>query len=111
MALNDPRMTASSVKSHVVYPGVANPTSKSTTDAASANFVDNPTSRSAGAGAATSAGADSMFRGGRDARRSMKEQAGVIEAYPGIIESTNIDPLNENSNKDDGWANVRKLRK
>ncbi len=61
--------------------------------------VNNPTTRSTGAGAATSAGADPKFRGGRDAHRSMKEKAGVIEAYPGIIESTNIDPLNENSNK------------
>lgn len=28
-----------------------------------------------------------------------KSQAGVVEAFPGIIESTNIDPLNEDSNK------------
>ncbi|KAL0579945.1 hypothetical protein V5O48_002029 [Marasmius crinis-equi] len=36
-----------------------------------------------------------------------KQQAGVVEARPGIIESANIDPLNENSNKDDGWANAK----
>ncbi|KAL0579946.1 hypothetical protein V5O48_002030 [Marasmius crinis-equi] len=36
-----------------------------------------------------------------------KQQAGVVEARPGIIESSNIDPLNENSNKDDGWANAK----
>ncbi|KAK1232963.1 hypothetical protein PQX77_003877 [Marasmius sp. AFHP31] len=35
------------------------------------------------------------------------QQAGVVEARPGIIESSNIDPLNENSNKDDGWANAK----
>ncbi|KAJ8078625.1 hypothetical protein AAF712_001389 [Marasmius tenuissimus] len=35
-----------------------------------------------------------------------KQQHGVVEARPGIIESSNIDPLNENSNKDDGWANA-----
>jgi len=29
-----------------------------------------------------------------------KDEAGVIEAYPGIIESTDIDPLHHESNKD-----------
>ena len=33
------------------------------------------------------------------AKKAMYAEAGVIEARPGIIESTNIDPLNENSNK------------
>lgn len=45
------------------------------------------------------AGAGSNFRGGEDAQRNFKQTAGVIEGRPGIIESTNIDPLNEDSNK------------
>jgi len=46
------------------------------------------------------------FTGQRQAARKHDETSGVIEARPGIIETSNIDPLNENSNKDDGWANA-----
>ena len=73
------------------------------------------------------AGASANFTGNQDAARNFKQTAGVVEGRPGIIESTNIDPLNENSNKgtsrptctytylltrahgnsDDGWANAR----
>lgn len=74
------------------------------------------------------AGAGPNFKGHLNARRNFRETAGVVEAIPGLIESTNIDPLNENSNKgafptsracqdvgcslavvssaDDGWANA-----
>ncbi len=45
------------------------------------------------------AGAGKTFQGYKDAERTLKHSAGVIEGRPGIIESTNIDPLNENSNK------------
>lgn len=76
------------------------------------------------------AGAGPNFTGHEQAQRTFKQTAGVVEGRPGIIESTNIDPLNENSNKgssmstvlftrgsmmltwssliyaDDGWANA-----
>jgi len=44
-----------------------------------------------------------MNTGAPDSNRRTSE-AGVIEAHPGIIESTNIHPLNRDSNKEDGWA-------
>lgn len=45
------------------------------------------------------AGAGSNFTGHEQAQRTFKQTAGVVEGRPGIIESANIDPLNENSNK------------
>ena len=45
------------------------------------------------------AGAPGNFTGHHDAQRNFKETAGIIEGRPGIIESTNIDPLSENSNE------------
>jgi hypothetical protein len=47
----------------------------------------------------TGAGAGPNFQGDREARRFLSETSGVVENRPGLIESTNIDPLNENSNK------------
>jgi hypothetical protein len=102
MSLNDQSLLRESVRGVDAYPGVTNPTASGHTDAVSANFTDNPTTRERGAGAG------SNFQGGRDARRAVNSQAGVCEAHPGIIETTNIDPLNENSNKNDGWANATK---
>jgi len=85
------------------YPGVANPTSSSNiSDPMSTNFVTDPTTEDRGAGAGPN------FDGDQQATRNFKQTAGVVEGRPGIIESTNIDPLNENSNKDDGWANATK---
>lgn len=55
--------------------------------------MTDPTSSASGAGAGPN------FAGGRDAARNFSQTAGVVEGRPGIIESTNIDPLNENSNK------------
>ena len=55
--------------------------------------MTDPTTPSRGAGAGPG------FKGHEDAARALKPAAGVVEARPGIIESTNIDPLNENSNK------------
>ncbi|KAF9532917.1 hypothetical protein CPB83DRAFT_758597 [Crepidotus variabilis] len=101
MALNDRQLLDSSAKGANIYPGVANPTiSSGTTDAMDANFVKDPTTPTLGAGAGPN------FQGHMEARRTLNQGAGVIEQRPGIIESTNIDPLNENSNKDDGWANA-----
>jgi len=77
-----------------VYPGVSNPTQSSAiADPLATNFVDDPTKDEAGAGA----GPD--FAGHKDAKKAMRGAAGVVESHPGIIEDTNIDPLNENSNK------------
>ncbi|KZT11614.1 uncharacterized protein LAESUDRAFT_741047 [Laetiporus sulphureus 93-53] len=97
MALNDKDMALGGNKGIDLYPGVANPTASSThSDPLASNFVSN----------ATGAGEGPGFSGGREARRNFSKTAGVVEGRPGIIESANIDPLNENSNKDDGWANA-----
>ena len=55
--------------------------------------MTDPTSETRGAGAG------SNFSGDKDAARNFSQTAGVVEGRPGIIESANIDPLNENSNK------------
>ncbi|KAI0075835.1 hypothetical protein K474DRAFT_1663842 [Panus rudis PR-1116 ss-1] len=100
MSLNDKNITGA--RGVDVHPGVANPTAASQHfDPLATNFVTDPTTDAKGAGAS------SNFTGHIDAQRNFKQTAGVVEGRPGIIESTNIDPLNENSNKDDGWANAR----
>ncbi|KAI0340114.1 hypothetical protein BDW22DRAFT_440084 [Trametopsis cervina] len=100
--MNDKDSTLIGARGVDAYPGVANPTSASiNSDPLAANFVTDPTSEDTGAGAGPN------FDGARQAQRNFSKTAGVVEGRPGIIESTNIDPLNENSNKDDGWANVR----
>ncbi|ESK93053.1 hypothetical protein Moror_8956 [Moniliophthora roreri MCA 2997] len=99
MALNDKPMRNMGTD---VHPGVANPTAHSNnSDPMQDNFVTDPTTDDRGAGAGPN------FEGDRMAARNFKQTAGVIEGRPGIIETTNIDPLNENSNKDDGWANAK----
>ena len=55
--------------------------------------VEDPTTDQLGAGAGA------HFTGARDAARNFSQSAGVCEGRPGIIESSNIDPLNENSNE------------
>jgi len=101
MSLNDKDVTLGGNKGVDLHPGVANPTTSSThADPLAANFVTDPTTDVAGAGAA------SDFTGHEQAARNFSKTAGVVEGRPGIIESTNIDPLNENSNKYDGWANA-----
>ena len=57
--------------------------------------VTDPTDETLGAGAA----GNFNFTGHKEAARNFSQTAGVVEGRPGIIESTNIDPLNENSNK------------
>ncbi|KAH7923848.1 hypothetical protein BV22DRAFT_1067892 [Leucogyrophana mollusca] len=100
MALNDRNIGGNTGID--VHPGVANPTSHSQqSDPLASNFVTDPTTENMGAGAGPN------FQGHKEAQRTLKETAGVVEGRPGIIESSNIDPLNENSNKDDGWANVK----
>ncbi|KAJ7273633.1 hypothetical protein B0H12DRAFT_1199983 [Mycena haematopus] len=84
-----------------VYPGVANPTSSSMpTNPMDTNFVTDPTTSERGAGAGPN------FEGDQNAKRLFKETAGVIEAEPGIIESTNVHPLRPDSNDEDGWAHA-----
>ncbi|KAI0811141.1 hypothetical protein BC629DRAFT_1437059 [Irpex lacteus] len=102
MAMNDKDNTLIGARGVDAYPGVANPTAASShTDPLASNFVTDPTTDERGAGASAN------FDGGRQAQRNFNQSAGVVEGRPGIIESTNIDPMNENSNKDDGWANAR----
>lgn len=55
--------------------------------------VDNPTSQDKGAGAGPN------FQGGSQAARSLKQTSAVKEGSSGIIETTHIDPLNDNPNK------------
>ncbi|KAI0792855.1 hypothetical protein C8Q75DRAFT_751706 [Abortiporus biennis] len=101
MSLNDKDPSLYGARGVDIHPGVANPTVSSThADPLAANFVTDPTDPTPGAGAGPN------FRGHEDAQRTFKQSAGVVEGRPGIIETTNIDPLNENSNKDDGWANA-----
>ncbi|KIP07975.1 hypothetical protein PHLGIDRAFT_70222 [Phlebiopsis gigantea 11061_1 CR5-6] len=102
MAMNDKDNTLIGARGVDVYPGVANPTESSVnSDPMQSNFVTDPTTDSFGAGVG------SNFTGHLEAQRNFRDTAGVVEGRPGIIESTNIDPLNENSNNDDGWANAR----
>ncbi|KAG8892171.1 hypothetical protein FRC00_012519 [Tulasnella sp. 408] len=92
MSLNDKDVTLGGAKGTDIYPGVANPTSSSnTSNPLTENFVQDPTSDEAGAGAGPG------FRGGRDAKAALKSGAGVVEARPGIIESTQIAPLQEDA--------------
>lgn len=86
-----------------VYPGVANPNPSNAIDSTAR---DNPDFAAAqDTGRFRPGGAGTEFREQLSAQRVYNESPGVIEHHPGIIESSNIDPLNENSNKDDGWAN------
>jgi len=87
MSLNDQTLLNESAKGSHIYPGITNPTKSGTTDALASNFVDNPTTPSKGAGAGA------HFKGHLHAKRAMKEHYGFIESHPGIIETTNIDPL------------------
>ncbi|EGN95439.1 hypothetical protein SERLA73DRAFT_186440 [Serpula lacrymans var. lacrymans S7.3] len=105
MALNDKNMSIGGNKGVDIHPGVANPTSHSThANPLSSNFVTDPTTQERGAGAGAN------FEGDKEAARNFSQTSGSCEGRPGIIESTNIDPLNENSNKDDGWANDKSTR-
>ncbi|KAI0781350.1 hypothetical protein BD413DRAFT_464359 [Trametes elegans] len=101
MSLNDKDIHIAGNRG-VEPPGIAYPTSSSTyANPIASNFVSDPTNEALGAGAPRN------FTGHKDAERNFKQTAGVVEGRPGIIESTNIAPLNENSNKDDGWANAQ----
>ena len=117
MSLNDTDVTLGGNKGMSLHPVVANPTASSTHDnPLAANFVrphlpipdhllavscscndlmqvNDPTTDARGAGAGDN------FVGHREARRNFSQSAGVVEGRPGIIETTNIDPLNEDSNK------------
>ncbi|KAL4076978.1 hypothetical protein V8B97DRAFT_1361800 [Scleroderma yunnanense] len=46
-------------------------------------------------------GRSAEFRSDRDAKRAMRRYSGVIEGHPGIIESTHIEPLDEDYNVDE----------
>ena len=112
MATNDKDNIITGAHGVDTYPGVANPTVSSThSDPYAANFVrvfaltrestllDMPSQVTDPTTSVTGAGASANYDGGGRARRNVRETAGVVEGRPGIIESTNIDPLNENSNK------------
>jgi len=101
MSINDKSPMIGANQGTDVYPGLQNPTARNVqSNPLKSNFVDDPTSDEMGAGASNT------FRGGQDARKALRSGAGVVEARPGIIDSADIDPLNEHSNDRDGWANA-----
>jgi hypothetical protein len=94
MSLNDKDVTLAPGASNDVWPGSANPTSRNMGgDINAANFIDDPTTEDKGAGAPAD------FDGHKMAKKAINAEAGVVEAYPGIIESSNVHPLREDSNK------------
>jgi len=92
MSLNDRNLGVA--KSADAYGGMANPTSHSKL---ATNFVEDPAIEGLG----TAAGPN--FQGHVQARKNSRDVAGVIEGRPGIIESTHIDPLNEDTSQRDQW--------
>ncbi|KAF8295665.1 hypothetical protein DL93DRAFT_2068381 [Clavulina sp. PMI_390] len=98
MSLNDKDITLGGPQGTDVYSGVANPAPFGNGNPYETNFIKNPMSEEMGAGA----GPD--FNGGRDAKKSMRAEAGVVEGAPGIIESSTIDPLDPNRNIDEEYA-------
>ena len=94
MSINDKNINLRPGGSNDVWPGTANPTSLNVGgDIKAANFIDDPTTPEVGAGASPN------FQGPRMAKKALSGEAGVVEGRPGIIETSNIDPLNANSNK------------
>lgn len=92
MALNERDIGASKAAS--VYPGVANPTPRSST---SNPKVPEPTfgEKGTGTGAHLKGYRDDIKHAQRDAMHTRRASAGVVEGYPGIIESSHIEPLDE----------------
>ncbi|ETW85429.1 hypothetical protein HETIRDRAFT_379364 [Heterobasidion irregulare TC 32-1] len=87
MALNEKNLGTRGVDTHL---GLANPTAHGKrADALAADYAKHPSTKQKHAGAGTGHQSASS----RQARHAMREAAGVIEGRPGIIESTNIDPL------------------
>lgn len=83
MALNEKNLGTRGVDTHL---GLANPTAHSKrADPLAADYAKHPSTKQKHAGHQSASS--------RQARHAMKEAAGVIEGRPGIIESTNIDPL------------------
>jgi len=95
MSLNDSNLGVA--KGTDVYGGIANPTPHSKL---AMNFVEDPATEGLGAAAGPN------FQGHVQARRNFRDTAGVIEGRPGIIESTHIDPLRENTSQRDQWEDV-----
>jgi len=99
MSLND--MNLGVAKGADVYDGLANPTSHSnTSNPRTTNFVEDPTTEELGAGAGPG------FQGHIQAAKNFKNTAGVIEGRPGVIESTHIEPLKEDTALRDQWEDA-----
>ncbi|KAF7984039.1 hypothetical protein HWV62_17561 [Athelia sp. TMB] len=98
MSLNEEDITIIGNKAVDTCPGIANPTAFASGDnPLAANFVDDPTSAA-------------RFLGGAQAQRVLNATAGVV-GHDFTIASAHIDPLNEHSNKDNGFANVTRTGK
>jgi len=99
MSLNDRNLGVA--KGSDVYDGLANPTSHTnTSNPFTTNFVEDPTTEELGAGAGPG------FQGHIQAAKNFKNTAGVIEGRPGIIESTHIEPLKEDTSFKDQWEDA-----
>jgi len=99
MSLNDRNLGVA--KGADVYDGIGNPTSHSNyKNPLVTNLVEDPTTEEFGAGAGPN------FQGHIQARKNFRDTAGVIEGRPGIIESTHIEPLKENTSQRDQWEDV-----
>jgi len=99
MSLNDRNLGVA--KGADVYDGIGNPTSRSNhSNPLAANLVEDPTTEELGAGAGPN------FQGHIQARKNFRDTAGVIEGRPGIIESTHIEPLREDTPQRDQWEGV-----
>ncbi|TFK29887.1 hypothetical protein FA15DRAFT_699466 [Coprinopsis marcescibilis] len=88
MSLNDKSMMSESAKG-AVYPGIANPTSANDISGSGVhskpNFAEHPSSQ----------GASQHHEHEGPPHHPHKHRGGVIEARPGIIETTNIEPLHK----------------
>ncbi|KAK0459660.1 uncharacterized protein EV420DRAFT_1537082 [Desarmillaria tabescens] len=95
MTLTDSSLGAKGVDKH---PTVAKPTGSSNMSSKmDTKFVSHPMKKAH----------HTHFKGDRQAARAMRQLAGVIEARPGIIESTHIAPLNDDPNmNDDAWKSI-----
>lgn len=92
MALNERNIGTN--KTTGAYPGIANPTPHS---ASLSTKATDPTAKEIGAGTGSqSVGRrDDAKHAQREAMHTRRASAGVVEGHPGIIESSHIEPLDD----------------
>lgn len=92
MALNERNIGTN--KTAGAYPGIANPTSRG---ASLSTKATDPSAEETGAGTGSQLGGhrDDAKHAQREAMHTRRASAGVVEGHPGIIESSHIEPLDE----------------